>query len=55
MIVLMYLAAIVAANLTVSAFGPTWSIVNALLFVGLDLTTRDKLHDAWLRVVGLDR
>ncbi len=45
--VLMYLTAIVAANLTTAAFGPAWSIVNAFLFIGLDLTARDKLHDAW--------
>lgn len=43
----MYLTAIVLANLTTVAFGPTWSIVNAFLFIGLDLTARDKLHDAW--------
>ncbi len=47
MIVALYLGAIVAANLTVAAFGPAWSIVNAFLFVGLDLTSRDRLHDAW--------
>lgn len=43
----MYLLAIVLANLTLVYFGPTWSIVNAFLFIGLDLTARDKLHDAW--------
>lgn len=45
--VLMYLVAIVAANLTVAMFGPSMTIVNAFLFIGLDLTARDKLHDAW--------
>lgn len=45
--VLVYLAAIVAANLLVAQFGPTWSIVNAFLFIGLDLTMRDRLHDRW--------
>lgn len=45
--VLMYLAAIVAANLTVALWGPSMTIVNAFLFIGLDLTARDKLHDAW--------
>lgn len=45
--VLMYLAAIVAANLTVAMFGPSMTIVNAFLFIGLDLVARDKLHDAW--------
>lgn len=45
--VCLYLTAIVLANLTTAAFGPAWSIVNAFLFIGLDLTARDKLHDAW--------
>lgn len=45
--IIMYLTAIVAANLTTATFGPDWSIVNAFLFIGLDLTARDKLHDAW--------
>lgn len=47
MIVLIYLAAIVAANVTVAAFGPGMVIVNAFVLIGLDLTARDKLHDAW--------
>lgn len=45
--VFLYLAAIVAANLLVAAFGPQMVIVNAFLFIGLDLTARDRLHDAW--------
>lgn len=45
--VLIYLAAIVAANLSVAAFGPGVSILNAFLFIGLDLTTRDTLHERW--------
>ncbi len=45
--VLMYLAAIVLANLTVAMFGPSMTIVNAFLFIGLDLVARDKLHDTW--------
>jgi hypothetical protein len=47
MIVLLYLAAVVAANLSVAAFGPGATILNAFLFIGLDLTARDRLHDAW--------
>lgn len=43
----MYLAAIVAANLSVATFGPSITIVNAFLFIALDLTARDKLHEAW--------
>ena len=45
--VVMYLVAIVLANLTVAAFGPNMVILNAFLFIGLDLTARDRLHDAW--------
>lgn len=46
-LVAVYLAAIVAANLSVAHFGPSAAIVNAFLFIGLDLTTRDALHDRW--------
>lgn len=59
MIVALYLAAVVAANLTVAAFGPSVTIINAFVLIGLDLTARDKLHDAWhhdrlwLRMAGL--
>lgn len=43
----MYLAAIVAANLLVAAFGPTVAVVNAFVLISLDLTSRDALHEAW--------
>lgn len=54
--VLMYLVAIVLANLSVAfvlsdpateAYARYVVIVNAFLFIGLDLTARDRLHDAW--------
>lgn len=45
--VLVYLVAIVAANLSVAYFGPQAVIANAFLLIGLDLTTRDKLHELW--------
>jgi hypothetical protein len=45
--VLMYLTAIIAANLLVARFGPAVTIINAFAFIGLDLTARDHLHDAW--------
>lgn len=57
--VLVYLVAIVAANLSVAYFGPQAVIANAFLLIGLDLTTRDKLHELWhedrlwLRMFGL--
>jgi hypothetical protein len=47
MLVALYLAAIVAANLSVAQFGPAVAVLNAFVFIGLDLTTRDKLHEAW--------
>ena len=47
MLITLYLVAIVIANLLVVAFGPDISIINAFLFIGLDLSTRDALHDQW--------
>lgn len=57
--VALYLASIVAANVAVAAFGPASVVVVAFLFIGLDLTVRDALHDRWrhdhlwLRMVAL--
>jgi hypothetical protein len=45
--IVLYLAAIILANLSSAHFGPGASVVNAFLFIGLDLTSRDKLHDKW--------
>jgi queuosine precursor transporter len=42
-----YLAAIVAANLSIEHWGPQAAIYNAFFFIGLDLTCRDALHDLW--------
>lgn len=47
LLVAVYLAAVVVANLTVTHYGPEWSIYNALLLIGVDLTLRDQLHDRW--------
>lgn len=47
MLIVLYLAAIVAANLLVARFGPAVTVLNAFLFIGLDLTTRDALHEQW--------
>ena len=44
-LILAYLLAIVLANVTISMFGPSVSIINAFLFIGFDLTTRDKIDD----------
>jgi queuosine precursor transporter len=46
--VVIYLAAIVVANLSVAAFGPAVMAINAFLLIGLDLTARDRLHESWL-------
>lgn len=45
--VIVYLGAIVAANLLVGWFGPSVTIINAFLLIGLDITSRDRLHDRW--------
>lgn len=47
MLIALYLTAIIAANLLVAQFGPSVSILNAFLFIGLDLTARDGLHERW--------
>lgn len=47
MSVAVYVSAVAAANLLVSAYGPSVSILNALLLVGLVLAVRDRLHLAW--------
>lgn len=46
-LILVYLVAIVAANLMVAQFGISVTILNAFLFIGLDLSTRDALHEQW--------
>ncbi len=46
-LVAVYLVSIVAANLLIVWLGKWMSVVNAFLFIGLDLVTRDLLHDAW--------
>lgn len=43
----LYLIAIIAANLLTARYGPRMAYINAFLFIGLDLTARDKLHEAW--------
>ena len=45
--VCIYLGAVVAANASVLLWGPAASILNAFFLVGLDLATRDALHEAW--------
>jgi queuosine precursor transporter len=47
MLIAMYLSTIVLANLLVVAYGPSVTIVNALVLIALDLTVRDSLHEQW--------
>lgn len=42
-----YVAAVAAANLSAAIWGPAITPINALLFIGLDLSLRDRLHDRW--------
>jgi hypothetical protein len=46
-LIAVYLLAIVIANLLVARFGASVVVVNALVLVSLDITSRDSLHDAW--------
>lgn len=43
----MFLLAIILADLSSAKWGPRASIINAFLFIGLDLSSRDRLHEAW--------
>ncbi len=43
-----YISAIVIANLSVWYFGPKSTPINAFLLIGLDLSLRDHLHDKWI-------
>lgn len=47
MIVIAYLAAITAANLIISVYGPAMSVVTAFVLIGFDLVARDALHERW--------
>lgn len=40
-----YIAAIIAANLSIAHWGPSASIVNAFLLIGVDLAIRDLIDD----------
>lgn len=44
----LYLLAVVLANLSAATWGPAVTVLNAFLFIGLDLTSRDALHERWL-------
>lgn len=47
LLILLYLIAIILANLIITSYGPAASIITAFFLIGLDLTSRDALHDAW--------
>lgn len=42
-----FVLVLVVANLLVAWLGPWFSIVNAFVLIGLDLSIRDKLHESW--------
>jgi hypothetical protein len=44
---IIYVSALIAANLLVSFIGPWFSVINSFMLIGLDLTLRDRLHDKW--------
>ena len=46
-LVFIYLMAVVLANLLILWLGPQAAVITAFLFIGLDLSLRDILHDQW--------
>lgn len=46
-LVALWLGAIIAANLTLTHYGPGWILPNAFFLIGLDFITRDRLADFW--------
>lgn len=50
-LIVLYLAAVLAANLIITVFGAGAAPVVAFVFIGLNLATRDRLHDLWGRNV----
>jgi len=57
--ILIFLLAIVLANLSVAYFGPVSTPINAFILIGLDLSLRDHIHEKWhgnqlgLKMLGL--
>ncbi len=47
LIILIFLSAIVLANLSVVYFGPISTPFNAFILIGLDLSLRDRIHEKW--------
>lgn len=48
-LITMYLLAIIIANLTIAHFGTIAVLPVGFLLIGLDLTSRDYLHEIWKR------
>ena len=46
-LVFIYLLAVLVANMIILWFGPPAAVITAFLFIGLDLSLRDKMHDLW--------
>lgn len=44
---IIFIFSLICANLLVALIGPWFSIINAFIFIGLDLSLRDKLHENW--------
>lgn len=44
---ILYILALIGANLAATTFGPAATPIIAFFLIGLDLTLRDALHEAW--------
>lgn len=47
MLIFIYLLSNILANLSVTWFGEWSLLLNGFLFIGLDITARDSLHEKW--------
>lgn len=45
--ILIFLLAIILANLSVAYFGPISTPFNAFFLIGLELSIRDRIHETW--------
>jgi uncharacterized PurR-regulated membrane protein YhhQ (DUF165 family) len=43
------LIAIILSNILVTILGASWSPLTAFIFIGFDITCRDKLHEIWYK------
>lgn len=46
-VIFLYLVFVVCANLIVAHYGPSAVVITAFIFIGMDISARDYLHEKW--------